>query len=147
MLYLMNMLKLKPQKKRFRYIMKCNDMLEVDRNDILPNQIIGEYGPQNYFKTDNLKIKIYGENILTLNEGNRAIISNILDEERPDFILLNECRIGKAKFNLSGYKLELSEKEEVGIIYKDIYYLNKCFSDIEDEHNIKRMEIQNEEIL
>ena len=23
--------------------------------------------------------------------------------------------------------------------YKDIYYLNKCFSDIEDEHNIKRM--------
>ena len=25
-----------------------------------------------------------------LNETNRALISNILDEERPDFILLNE---------------------------------------------------------
>ena len=25
--------------------------------------------------------------------------------ERPDFMLLNECNIGKAKFNMSGYKL------------------------------------------
>ena len=39
---------------------------------------------------------------------------------------------------MSGYKLELSENEEVGIIYKDIYYLNKCFIDIEDEYNIIR---------
>ena len=38
---------------------------------------------------------------------------------------------------MSGYKLKLSEKEEVGI--KDIYYLNKCFSDIEDEYNVIRM--------
>ena len=103
--------------------MNLNDMLEVDRNDILANQIIEGFGPQNYFKFDNLKNKIYRENILPLNEVNRALISNILDEERPDFILLNECKIGKAKFNLSGYKLELSEKDEVGIIYKDIYYL------------------------
>ena len=67
--------------------MNLNDMLEVDKNDILANQIIEGFGPQ---KSDNLKIKIYGENILTLNEGNRAFISNILDEERRDFILLNE---------------------------------------------------------
>ena len=40
-------------------------MLEVDRNDILVNQIIGGYWTQNYFKSDNLKIKIEGENILT----------------------------------------------------------------------------------
>ena len=40
---------------------------------------------------------------------------------------------------MSGYKLKLSENEEGGIIYKDIYYLNKCFSDIEDEYNIIRM--------
>ena len=33
-----------------------------------------------------------------------------------------------AKFNMSGDTIELSEKEEVGIIYKNIYYLNKCFS-------------------
>ncbi len=30
--------------------MNLNDMLEVDRNDILVNQIIGGYGTQNYFK-------------------------------------------------------------------------------------------------
>ena len=40
---------------------------------------------------------------------------------------------------MSGYKIELWEKEEKGIIYKDIYYLNKCFSDIEAGYNIKRM--------
>ena len=80
--------------------MNLNDMLEIDKNDILTNQIAGGYRPQNYFNFDNLKIKIIGENILTLNETNRALISNILDEERPDFILLNECKIGKAKFKI-----------------------------------------------
>ena len=50
-----------------------------------------------------LKIKIYGENILTLNEANKTLISNILDNDRPDFMLLNECKIGKAKFNIKGY--------------------------------------------
>ena len=93
---------IEPQKKKLRYIMNLNDMLEIDKNDILVSQIAGGYIPQNYFNCDNLKIKIYGENILTLNEGNRTLISNILDEERPDFILLNEYRIGKAKFNMSG---------------------------------------------
>ena len=50
------------------------------------------------------------ENIFKLNESNRALISNKLDEDRPDFMLLNECKIGKAKFNIKGYKLELSNK-------------------------------------
>ena len=68
-----------------------------------------------------------------MNETNRALISNILDEDRPDFMLLNECKLGKAKFNIKGYKLELSNKQEVGLIYKDIYYLNNCFKDIEDD--------------
>ena len=31
------------------------------------------------------------------------LISNKLDEDRPDFMLLNECKIGKAKFNIKGY--------------------------------------------
>ena len=31
-----------------------------------------------------------------------------------------------AKFNMSGYNLILSDKQEVGIIYKNIYYLNDC---------------------
>ena len=83
--------------------MSLEDMLEIDRNDILVNQIGGGYRISNYFNVDNLKIKIFGENILTLNETNRALISNKLDEYRPDFILLNECKIGKAKFNIKGY--------------------------------------------
>ena len=28
-------------------------------------------------------------------------------------MLLNECKIGKAIFNIKGYKLELSNKQEV----------------------------------
>ena len=36
---------IKPQKKTVRYIMNLNDMLEVDRNDILVNQIIEGFGP------------------------------------------------------------------------------------------------------
>ena len=37
-------------------------------------------------------------------------------------MLLNEYKIGKAKFNIKGYKLELSNKQEFGIIYKDILF-------------------------
>ena len=36
---------------------------------------------------------------------------------------------------MSGYKLELSEKEEVEKIFKDIYYLNNCFKDKKDDYN------------
>ena len=93
---------IEPQRDR-RFIMSLDDMLEIDRNDILVNQIGGGYRILNYFNVDNLKIKIYGENILTLNETNRALISNVLDEDKPDFMLLNECKIGKAKFNIKGY--------------------------------------------
>ena len=42
----------------------------------------------NYF--DIKKIKIIGENILTLNRENRALLSNVLDEFNPDFVILNE---------------------------------------------------------
>ena len=41
--------------------MYLNDILEVYENDILVNEIVWEYGPQNYFKSDNLKNKIYWE--------------------------------------------------------------------------------------
>ena len=39
-----------------------------------------------------------------------------------DFKLYNEPKIGKVKFNLWGYKLELLNKQEIGIIYKDILF-------------------------
>ena len=53
------------QQKNYRYIICLDDMLEIDKNDILANQMAEGYGLQNYLKSDNLKIKIYGENILT----------------------------------------------------------------------------------
>ena len=53
--------------------------------------------------------------------------------------MLNECKIDKAKFNIKGYKLELSNNQEVGIIHKDIYYLNNSFAYIEDDYKLIRM--------
>ena len=51
---------------------------------------------------------------------NRGLLSDILDNNRPDFILLNECNIGKVKFKMSGYELKLSDNNDVGILYRDI---------------------------
>ena len=46
----------------------------------------GGFNPiNNYFNIN--KIKIIGENILTLNKENRALLSNVLDEFNPDFVL------------------------------------------------------------
>ena len=45
----------------------------------------------------------------------------------------------KAKFNMSRYNLILSDNQEVGIIYKNMYYLNDCFKDIDDNYNIIRL--------
>ena len=99
------------QKHGNYHMIKIEDLLDDDYHDYIKKRR-GGY---------NNDIKIIGENIRSLNETNRALLSNILDTERPDFMLLNECKIGKAKFNMSGYKLELSNNNEVGIIYKDIY--------------------------
>ena len=122
------------KKDSHRYIILKDDLLNNDKIDY----------QRNNFKGGNIisnikKIKIYGENIRTFNEMNRGLLSDALDNNRPDFILLNECNIGKAKFKMSGYKLELSDNNEVGILYRDIYYLNKSFSDIEDNYNMIRM--------
>ena len=40
---------------------------------------------------------------------------------------------------MSGYNLILSRNQEVGIIYRNIYFLNDVFSDIEDDYNIIRL--------
>ena len=69
----------------------------------------------------------------------RALLSDVLDKHRPDFILLNECNKGKAAFNMSGYNLILSRNQEVGMIYRNIYFLNDIFNDIEDDYNIIRL--------
>ena len=111
------------------YMLKIEDLLKENKEDFL-SSIKGGYKNE---------IRIIGENIRTLNETNRALLSNILDTERPDFMLLNECNIGKAKFNMSGYKLELSDNNEVGLLYRDIYYLNDVCKNIEDNYNMIKM--------
>lgn len=71
---------------------------------------------------------------------NGALLSNVL--LNPDFVLLKEYNMSKnPKFNMSGYNLILSDNQEVGRIYKKIYYLNYCFKDIEDNYNIIRLVI------
>ena len=113
-------------------------MYKKDKTDILLKLKGGFNSSNNFFYF--FKIKIIGENIYTLNTVNRALLSNVLEEYNPDFVLLNECNMNKnAKFNMSGYNLILSDNQEVGIIYKNIYYLNDCFKDIEDNYNIIRL--------
>ena len=126
------------KKDAYRYIIHEDDLLDKDKDDY--NKQKQEIKDKRK-KGGNIttKIKIYGENIRAFNETNRALLSDILDKQRPDFMLLNECNLGKAKFNMSGYKLELSDNNEVGILYKDIFYLNKSFEELEDNYNIIRM--------
>ena len=103
---------IEPQKKKLRYIMNFNHILEVDRNDILAYQIVGEYGPQNYFKCDNLKIKIYGENILTLNESGFFVSYSrpVLGREN-NFIQIKEKNMYYYQFlnNYDDYLLYISK--------------------------------------
>jgi len=124
--------------KKYKYIMNLDDMLTKDKNYILLKNIKGGYNPFNYYHNIN-KIKILGENIYILNETNRALLSDVLDKHRPDFILLNECNKGKVSFNMSGYNLILSRNQEVGMIYRNLYFLNDVFNDIEDDYNIIRL--------
>lgn len=85
------------------------------------------------------KLKIIGANIRTLDKANRTIINNFIDEEKPDFLLLNECNKGKSKFKISNYKSEFSDEQEVGIIYKNIYFLDSPFKDSEDDYNLIKL--------
>ena len=65
---------------------------------------------------------------------NRGLLSD-LDNNKPKFFFLYECYINKAKYKMSGYKLELSDNNEVGILYRDINYINVSFSDIENNYD------------
>ena len=72
-------------------------MYKKDKADNLLKLKVGFNLINNYFNIN--KIKIIGENIYTLNTVNRALLSNVLEEYNPDFVLLNECNMNKnAKF-------------------------------------------------
>ena len=65
--------------------MNLNYMLIKEKNYIMQNIKGGYYHFNNNYNIN--KIKIFDENIYTLNETNRALLSDVLDKHRPDFIL------------------------------------------------------------
>ena len=113
-------------------------MLKIDREDYLKS-IKGSLRPFAYKDTNDINIKIYGQKIRTFDDLNRVLIINSLIEIRPDFFLINECNIGLTKFKVQGYNIELSRNQKIGIIYTNIYYLNACFKNLEDDYTIIRM--------
>ena len=123
------------KKSQAYYLINKNDLSDEDKIKIYDNL----KGGANVVTHDKNIIKIYGNNIRTLNEGNRALINNFIDEEKPDFILLNECNKGKSSFKISGYKTEFSPNQEVGIIYKSCYYLDSNFKEFEDNYNLIKL--------
>ena len=123
------------KKAQMYYLMNKNDLSDEDKIKVT-NKLIGG---KNEYKYNKNIIKIYGNNIRTLNESNKALINNFIDEEKPDFILLNECNKGKSSFKISGYKTEFSPNQEVGIIYKSCYYLDSNFKEFEDNYNLIKL--------
>ena len=123
------------KKSQIYYLINKNDLSNEDKIK-LNNNLKGGANADN---DDKNIFKIYGNNIRTLNETNRALINNFIDEEKPDFILLNECNKGKSSFKISGYKTEFSSNQEVGIIYKSCYYLDSIFKEFEDNYNLIKL--------
>ena len=120
-----NYVEIEVKKSQIYYLINKNDLSNEDKIKV-NNKL---KGGKNKFNHDKNLIKIYGNNIRALNESNKALIINFIEEEKPDFILLNECNKGKSSFKISGYKTEFSPNQEVGIIYKNCYYLDSNFKE------------------
>ena len=90
------------RKSQIYYLINKNDLSNEDKKKI-NNDFKGGANVVNHDKNI---IKIYGNNIKTLNEGNRALINNFIDEEKPDFILLNKCN--KGKYHLKYLEIKLN---------------------------------------
>ena len=89
------------KKAQMYYLMNKNDLSDEDKIKVT-NKLIGG---KNEYKYNKNIIKIYGNNIRTLNESNKALINNFIDEEKPDFILLNECNKGNHHLKYQDIKL------------------------------------------
>ena len=128
-------IEIEAKRSQIYYLINKNDLSNEDKIK-LNNNLKGGANADN---DDKNIFKIYGNNIRTLNETNRALINNFIDEEKPDFILLNECNKGNSSFKISGYKTEFSPNQEVGIIYKSCYYLDSIFKEFEDNYNLIKL--------
>jgi len=103
------------EKNAYRYIIHADDLLKDDKIDYTKYKRGGN---------NSYNVKIYGENIRTISEMNRGLLSNVLDNNRPDFMLLNGSNIGKIAFNMSVYKLELPDKLSPHTKYSKLGYYN-----------------------
>ena len=130
-----NYVEVEVKKSKIYYLINKNDLSNEDKIKV-NKKVKGGKNEYNYNKNI---IKIYGNNIRTLNESNKALIINFIEEEKPDFLLLNECNKGKSSFKISGYKTEFSPNQEVGIIYKNCYYLDSNFKEFEDNYNLIKL--------
>ena len=130
-----NYVEIEVKKSQIYYLINKNDWSNEDKIKV-NNKL---KGGKNKFNHDKNLIKIYGNNIRALNESNKALIINFIEEEKPDFILLNECNKGTSSFKISGYKTEFSPNQEVGIIYKNCYYLDSNFKEFEDNYNLIKL--------
>ena len=100
------------KKSQIYYLINKNDLSNEDKLKVNKNL----KGGKTECNHDKNIIKIYGNNVRALNESNKALIINFIEEEKPDFLLLNECNKGKSSFKISGYKTEFSPNQEAGII-------------------------------
>ena len=130
-----NYVEIEVKKSQIYYLINKNDLSNEDK--IKVNKEVKGGKSEIYY--DKNIIKIYGNNIRTLNESNKALINNFIEEEKPDFLLLNECYKGKSSFKISEYKTEFSPNQEVGIIYKNCYYLDSNFKEFEDNYNLIKL--------
>ena len=94
-------IEIETKKSQIYYLINKNDLSNEDK--IKVNKKLK--GGKNKYNHDKNIIKIYGNNIRTLNESNKALIINFIEEEKPDFALLNECNKGKSLFKYQDIKL------------------------------------------
>ena len=89
-------------------------------------------------------MRIIGENIRSLNETNRALLSNILDTERPDFMLLNECaKLANERKQLLKDLNSINKRKDTELLkaiefhYYSKSYTNKKAENKDDNKGIK----------
>ena len=126
-----NYIEIEVKKSQIYYLINKNDLSNEDKMKV-NKKVKGGKNEYNYNKNI---IKIYANNIRTLNESNKALIINFIEEEKPDFLLLNECNKGKSSFKISGYKTEFLPSQKVYIIYKECFYIDTNFKEYKDNFN------------
>jgi hypothetical protein len=86
---------------------------------------------------ENCNVKIVGANVRKLNEENAMYLANYIAEEKPDFMLLNECSLGKGKFKING-NTRIGDEIKTCIIHKSDYVVHNALQEMNDDYNLIR---------